>query len=285
MGRKRKNQTYGKVKRKSVAAIIKKKKQMEMCNVDLTTPKPNRKAAFRPKTLAFLCKRVIIKYKLQPEKKKFTTPETFSVVGGKPLRKRSVKPPPAKKEKKGKNPESLVALCQIVIQEYNLLPQCEETEQPASNQLLIKKNAPSRKRGRPRKPESTKPIRETKQKKRGRPRKDQIASNEYGEPSINYSTFLAQSQDIRNIKVEQDLFLDRPPEDDPLQQGEDEYTILIKEEPIDIEHDELAGRVPITIDVPQATAQGIVINPMAQVEVPGPYGRITEPKKYDRSHG
>ncbi|XP_061728627.1 uncharacterized protein LOC133533632 isoform X2 [Cydia pomonella] len=278
MGRKRKNQTFGKVKRKSVAAIIKKKKQMEMCNVDLTTPKPNRKAAFRPKTLAFLCKRVIIKYKLQPEKKKFTTPETFSVVGGKPLRKRSVKPPPAKKEKKGKNPESLVALCQIVIQEYNLLPQCEETEQPASNQLLIKKNAPSRKRGRPRKPESTKPIRETKQKKRGRPRKDQIASNEYGEPSINYSTFLAQSQDIRNIKVEQDLFLDRPPEDDPLQQGEDEYTILIKEEPIDIEHDELAGRVPITIDVPQATAQGIVINPMAQVEVPGPYGRITEPK-------
>ncbi|XP_063377387.1 uncharacterized protein LOC134664591 isoform X2 [Cydia fagiglandana] len=234
------------------------------------------KAAFRPKTLAALCKRVINKYKLLPEKKKFTTPETFSVVGGKPLRKRSGKPPPEKiekKEKKGKNPKSLVALCRIVIQEYNLLPQCEETEQPASNQLLIEKSEPSRKRGRPRKPKLIKPIGETPTRKRGRPRKDQTTSHEYGEASISYSTFLEQPQDIGNIKEEPDLFS----ENDPLQQGEDDYTVIIKEERLDIEHEDLVGRVPVTIEVPQGTAQGIIINPMAQVE-PDPYGRITEAK-------
>ncbi|XP_063533495.1 uncharacterized protein LOC134743773 isoform X2 [Cydia strobilella] len=238
-----------------------------------------RKAALRPKTLAVLCKRAIIKYKLLPEKKKFTTPETFSVVGGKPLRERSVKPPPEKKEKKGKNPKSLVALCRSVIQEYNLLPQCEETEQPVANELLIEKSAPSRKRGRPRKPESIKPIQEPKQKKkRGRPRKDQTTSNIHDEASTSYSSFLEQSQDIRKIKVEQDLFLDRPPESDPLQQGEDDYTVIIKEERVDIEHEDFTGHVPVTIEVPQGTAQGIIINPMAQVEVSGPYGRITAAK-------
>ncbi|XP_048007518.1 uncharacterized protein LOC125242690 isoform X2 [Leguminivora glycinivorella] len=337
----------------------------------------------RPKSLVSLCKRVIAKYKLQKEPKKLTSPESFSVVGGKPLRalkKRTEKPPEIiPKKKKGRSPKSLAELCQIVIEEYNLLPQCEETEQPAPNQLLIEtasssskkrgrppgkkpenvkeKKQATRKRGRPRKDQKTssefeepsisysgyssfleqsqdirrspkslaelcqivikeynllpqceeteqpapnqllietasssskkrgrppgkKPenVKEKKQatRKRGRPRKDQKTSSEFEEPSISYSgytSFLEQSQDIRKIKIEQDLFLDQPPEDDPLQ-DEDDFTIEIKEERVDIEIEQECVAIS---NITEASAQEIVLNPMVQVGIPDPYGQVTVP--------